>query len=104
VAFTQAQTRAASARAIAAPDAPAEKSLWEKQARAEVMLKQGLREPKSLEIVGWTRRENKLAGVVIPQPYEVWALTYRAKNGFGGYNLETQVFVFGPNGVVPYRN
>lgn len=91
-------------RTTTAPTAKPEMKLWEKQVLAETMLQQSLREPKSFERIGWKQYTNELAGVKLPAPYEVWGLTYRARNGFGGVNVEEQIYIIGPNGVVPYTD
>jgi hypothetical protein len=87
-----------------APAAPTAYPDWQLEGVGEAMLKQSLRDPDSYQFIGWTKYENTLAGVVIPPPFTVHGLKYRAKNGFGGYDVGEQIYIFGPKGVVPYSD
>lgn len=70
---------------------------------AEVLLKNTLRDPDSYRRIGWTRYGNDLAEQRLPDKYEVWRLQYRAKNGFGGYDVGEQMYLFSPDsGPAPY--
>ncbi len=84
---------------------------------AERLLVQNLRDPDSYKPIGWTQYgacdlgafEQKVPdgqaipgslnplGIVLPPPCSVWGLRYRAKNGYGGYGIEEQLFIFAPS-------
>ena len=53
---------------------------------AEQWLKANLRDPDSLEIINTAPVSNGDIGALI-------TVQYRAKNGFGGYNVETKLFL-----------
>ena len=61
--------------------------------QVEQWLKKSLRDPSSFEAVKWGRVKK------IDSGYQV-ALTYRAKNGFGGSNVTNAVFLLSEEGVV----
>lgn len=63
---------------------------FENQQNAEIMLRMAARDRGSFEKIGWKRHGGNR-----------WGITYRAKNGFGGYSVEEQLFIFSPKGVVP---
>jgi hypothetical protein len=77
---------------------------------AEMLLKSHLRDPDSYQSIGWTQLSNDLGiktrdgkEFILPYPWSVWLLKYRAKNGFGGYSVDSQKFIFkGTAGFVPY--
>jgi hypothetical protein len=110
-ALTPAQRKAEAAKKIAQTKRDAELNSYnamnakvrDNQIMAEMLLQRGMRDPDSFKKVSWTKYTNKLDGVKISMVFSVWGLTYRAKNGFGGYNVEEQIFIFGENGVVPYN-
>lgn len=72
-----------------------ENSAWDGSVwQAENYLKRYLlRDPDSYESVGWTRVKRNCNGYTVSG-------TYRARNGFGGMNLESAVFEFDRAGNV----
>jgi hypothetical protein len=89
--------------------APAQSTKPDKSVAAEMTLKQNLRDPDSYKRVGWKKYSNDLGiktkdgkEFILPSSYSVWGLKYRAKNGFGGYEVEEQLFIFSPQGFVRY--
>lgn len=64
-------------------------SVWQ----AHKYLKKVLKDPGSLEYIGWTPVRKNATG------YEV-GVSYRAKNSFGGYGIENKLFKFDNQGNV----
>ena len=56
-------------------------------------LKDSLKDPSSLEIMHWDIMETADRGAFV-------RVKYRAKNGFGGYDVYTQIFTLSSNGEI----
>lgn len=56
-------------------------------------LKANLKDPKSLEVIEWSPMKEQSPGYAV-------RCKYRAKNSFGGYNIENRVFYMNPEGKV----
>lgn len=94
---TEAPVRHVAATPVVAerqPLAVVRNSPWDGSvAQIERYLKNNLRDPDSFEAISWGEVVND------GERFSAWC-KYRAKNGFGGYSVEHQVFVMDQAGVV----
>jgi hypothetical protein len=69
---------------------------------------EGLLGERLIERICWTPlgsriRLSRRDCVTLPPGEELWGLTYRARDGYGGVGIEEQMFVFGPVSVRALR-
>ena len=75
-------------------DGPVYNDPWTGSVRqAPEYLAANLKDPSSLEIIEWGKVKKAGAG------YSV-SCTFRARNSFGGYNVQTEVFLFNKDGYL----